>query len=406
MQQNFGLADRPSHVRPDQVRDFDIYNLDGPDADFQLLMHRILHAPGTPDMVWSPQYGGHWIAARAHVMEEVLSNFERFSSRRLTVVPGLEPPIPSIPLQVDPPDHTKYRQLLMNAFSPKSVTRLGENTRRLAIDLIEGFKHRGHCEFIGDFATHLPIGIFLTMVDLPIEDRTGLLNIVESVIRPQSVESAAAGRLALFDYIQIKIEERRRKPGNDLISDLVQAEIDGQPITLEKLKGMLVLVLMAGLDTVASMMGFFALFLATKPLYRKRLMEQPDRIASAVEELLRRFPIANLYREVKADCEMFGASLKAGEMILIPTVAYGLDDRRFDNPETVDFGRVGKIHGTFGGGLHRCMGSMLARVELRIFLEEWLTRIPDFAVKTGERIVAKPGNVIGIERLPLVWATR
>jgi cytochrome P450 len=357
-------------------------------------------------MVWSPQYGGHWIAARAHVMEEVLSNFERFSSRRLTVVPGLEPPIPSIPLQVDPPDHTKYRQLLMNAFSPKSVTRLGENTRRLAIDLIEGFKHRGHCEFIGDFATHLPIGIFLTMVDLPIEDRTGLLKIVESVIRPQSVESAAAGRLALFDYIQIKIEERRRKPGNDLISDLVQAEIDGQPITLEKLKGMLVLVLMAGLDTVASMMGFFALFLATNPLYRKRLMEQPDRIASAVEELLRRFPIANLYREVKADCEMFGASLKAGEMILIPTVAYGLDDRRFDNPETVDFGRVGKIHGTFGGGLHRCMGSMLARVELRIFLEEWLTRIPDFAVKTGERIVAKPGNVIGIERLPLVWATR
>jgi len=404
MQHNFGLADRPSHVRPDQVRDFDIYNIDGPDADFQLLMHRILHAPGTPDMVWSPHYGGHWIAARARVMEEVLSNFERFSSRRLTVVPGLEPPIPSIPLQVDPPDHTKYRQLLMNAFSPKSVTRLGENTRRLAIDLIEGFKSRGHCEFIGDFATHLPIGIFLTMVELPIEDRAGLLKIVESVIRPQSVESAAAGRLALFDYIQIKIQERRRKPGNDLISDLVRAEIDGLPITMEKLKGMLILVLMAGLDTVASMMGFFALFLATNPPYRKRLMEQPDRIASAVEELLRRFPIANLYREVKTDCEMFGASLKAGEMILIPTVAYGLDDRRFDDPESVDFGRARKIHGTFGGGLHRCMGSMLARVELKIFLEEWLTRIPEFSVKTGERIIAKPGNVIGIERLPLVWA--
>ncbi|MDH0426642.1 cytochrome P450 [Stutzerimonas stutzeri] len=200
-----------------------------------------------------------------------------------------------------------------------------------------------------------------------------------------------------------KVIEHRANPGGDLLSAIATAKVDGELLNEHDLTGMLILLLLAGLDTVASMMGFFARFFALNPAHRRQLIEDPSLINNAVEELLRRYPIANLAREVTQDFEYCGVSLKAGDMVVAPTALDGLDDRRFEDPMSVNFNRDKPIHATFGGGVHRCMGSMLARTELRLFIEEWLKRIPDFEIKPGVEVKVAARSVATITSLPLVW---
>ena len=400
---NIPPVERPAHVPANRVVDFDIYAINSPDAEYQLLVKKMLQSPGIPDVFWTPRNTGHWVAARAVTAQKVLTDSANFSSRQIVVIPQMNPNPPFAPLQIDPPDHSQYRALLMEALSPKATIALGDKARQLAIDLIEGFMARGECEFVGDFATHLPIGIFMTMADLPAEDRPELLATAHTLVRAQSMEDHVEGNRKLIAYAMRKIAERRANPGGDLISSLTKAIVKGQPLDDATLLGMVTLLLTAGLDTVATMMGFFANFLANNPSYRNRLRTDPESVQPAVEELLRRFPIANLAREVRNDCLLEGVELKAGERILVPTMAYNLDDRQFEQPALVDIDRKNKIHETFGDGAHRCMGSMLARVELRVFIEEWLKRIPDFSVKPGTNVQVVAGSVAGIKSLPLVW---
>lgn len=397
------LAQRPDHVPAELVRKFNIYDVQTTDEDWQLHLKSLLQGPGMPDVFWTPHNGGHWVAARGAAAKEVYSNANHFSSSKIVPIKEMNPNPPFVPLQIDPPDHTRYRALLAPALSPDAVKSLGEDARALAIELIEGFKQKGECEFIGDFATHLPIAIFMSMADLPGEDRSALVAIADGLVRGTSVEQHAEGAINLAVYAQGKIDERRAAPGEDLISRLVLSEIDGIPLDNDTLMGMVTLLLLAGLDTVASMMGFFARFLAMNPAYRQQLIASPDTIGTAVEELLRRHPIASPAREVIRDCTLGGASLRAGDMVLVPAVAYGLDDRQFEQPDQVDFDRKNKIHETFGDGVHRCMGSMLARIELRIFIEEWLQRIPDFSIKPDTPIHMESASVAAIRSLPLVW---
>ena len=222
-------------------------------------------------------------------------------------------------------------------------------------------------------------------------------------MRGATDEIRGAARLKIAGYGMQKVKERRANPGSDLISTIAIARIDGELLDDFTLTGMITLLLMAGLDTVASTLGFFARFLALNPAHRRQLVADPSLIPNAVEELLRRFPVAILAREVRKDCEFAGVSVKAGEMVVAPTQLYGLDERKFEAPVGVSFTRDKPIHATFGGGVHRCMGSMLARAELRIFLEEWLKRIPEFSVKPGAKVRVSARAVATITELPLVW---
>lgn len=400
---NIPPVPNPQHVKPEQVIDFDIYNLVVPDAEYQLLIKQLIQDSGAPDLFWTPQNGGHWVAARADVIDQILTQHELFSSRRISVIEAMNPNPPFAPLQIDPPDHIQYRKLLAESLSPQAIRAMGDKARGLAIELIEGFKSRGECEFVSDFAAHLPIAVFMSIVGLPAEDRSPLLAIAEVLARNESIAASIEANKQLAAYTLHKIAERRASPGDDLISKLVQAEINGQPLADLTLLGMINLLLLAGLDTVSAMMGFFARYLAVNADFRHQLISDPELIPRAVEELLRRFPIANLARQVTRDCTVCGVALREGDMVLIPTSAFGMDERRFDNSETVDIERKSKVNATFGGGAHRCMGSMLARVELRIFLEEWLPRIPDFQIKPGTQLHVHSGAVGAITRLPLVW---
>jgi cytochrome P450 len=392
----------PAHVPAALVHDFDLYNVPVDDGDYHSALKR-LHEPGVPEIFWTPRNGGHWVATRGEDIYHIFKDSEHFSSRALVVPRHRNAPVPLPPIMLDPPEQAKYRSLFAPALSPKAVAPLGEGARALAIELIEGFYAKGECEFVGDFAQHLPIGIFMRMVDIPASDREQLLHWADQQVRPSSDHEREQSFHHLYAYAAQKVAERRANPGEDLISQLARAQVDGAPITAEALAPMIFLLLVGGLDTVASAMGFAARFLATSPAHRRELIEHPDRIPNAVEELLRRFPVVNQGRLVVSDMEYKGVDMRAGDQIIVPTTLHGLDERKFDDPLKVDFSRPTPIHSTFGNGAHRCPGSLLARTELRIFLEEWLKRIPEFRIKPGVTPTVRAGVNATMVSLPLVW---
>ena len=193
--------------------------------------------------------------------------------------------------------------------------------------------------------------------------------------------------------------------GPDLFSRMVNAQISGRPISGVELAGMMVNVIFGGLDTVAAALSFTTRCLAEQPALRTQLRENPAIIPHAIEEFLRRFGIPNTARLITRDMQYKGVEFHAGEQILLPKSLHGLDERRYPDPLRVDFSRGVQRHAAFGEGPHRCPGSFLARLELKVFLEEWLTRIADFRIKPGERPRTESGPVNGVKYLPLEWET-
>ena len=393
------LAARPAHVPAELVVDFDYRAPKGHTEDVHLAW-KVLHSG--PDIVWTPHYGGHWIATRADDIDVMQVDHRRFSYRNITI-----PPIPEAPqlapLEYDPPEHTKYRQLLSPAFGPAPMQRLEPSLRKLSIELLEDIVPRGSTDFFADFAKRMPVIAFLRLVDLPLSDREHLLELAEKSVRPQSQQDAIDAFTGLEAYTQYWIAERRRNPGPDLFSRIVNAQFDGRPIDDHELRGMLMNVIFGGLDTVTSALTFTAHCLATNPDIRRALREDKALIPNAIEEILRRFGIPNTARVITHDFEYKGVQFKAGEQVMMPKTLHGLDDRRFPDPLKVDIRRDVRRHAAFGDGPHRCPGSFLARQELRIFIEEWLARVPDFELAPGEKPRTSSGPVNGMLYLPLVW---
>lgn len=393
----------PLHVPPALVRDFNLYDYPVVDGDVPCSLHSLLTADG-PETFWSPYNGGHWIVTRAATIEAVINDAQQFSNRYIGVPKALNPVRLFRPFQLDPPAHLPYRRLLGEAFSPRAMDVLRRDARQLTTELIESFQHRGECEFVSEFAHHMPIGLFMSMVGLPAADRLTLLSIAEKIARPRQDQDRIFGYAALDDYILALIRQRRGSSGNDLVTQLCDASIDGKPLTDEELIGMIALLLIAGLDTVAGMLTYFARYFARHPERVDELRSRPDRINHAVEELLRRFTHVNLARELRRDVELDGAQMKQGDMVVAPLALYSLDETKFAAPLSVDFDRPAEPgHMAFGGQNHRCLGAVVARMELRLFLEEWLTRIPSFSIRPGTTIEARTRVTAIIPKLPLVW---
>jgi cytochrome P450 len=392
----------PAHVPPELVFDFDVYNPPGAETDFHGALKR-LHDDNYPDIFWSTANGGHWVAIRGEDIHKVFADYQNFSNHRLTVPESSAPPVPLYPIFADPPEHTLYRSLLNPSFSPKAVAALETRARALAVKLVEELKPRGRCDFVVDFAQHLPIEVFMSIVDVPAADRHDLLSWAEGMVRPKQPADVHVTIQKIFAYAAQKIAARRAQPGDDLITKLTRAEINGRLLTDPEIVGMVSLVLIGGMDTVVTAMSFAALFLARSPKHRRQLVENPGLIPKAVDELLRRFPIVNQGRCVARDLVYKNVPFKAGDMILLPTTLHGLDERAFPNPLEVDFNRPTPMHSTFGNGPHRCPGSNLGRTEIKVFLEEWLKRIPDFHLQPGEKISMRSGVNGTVYGLPLAW---
>jgi cytochrome P450 len=399
----------PSHVDPSRVRPFDLYKTGAKDGDYHTWWREKFQCSGGPDIFWTQENGGHWVATRSEDFVHFLENPELYSSE-VNVVPrdrnfGLK----LNPINLDPPDHTKYRNLFTNVFAPKNVIPLGESARQLTIDLVEGFYKKGGCEFMSEFAYHLPIAIFLNLVGVPDSERLRLLDIVEKVVRPDEPGDMKPFQ-ALFEFAAETVAARRAKPGSDLVSMLTQVQVEGRGLEDHELVGMMLLLLIGGLDTVASSLGFVMRHIARNPEMRSKLIEivqtNPAAAQGAIEELFRRFPVTTLVRLVTKDHEYKGIQFKAGDLVANYSGAQTLDDRVFPNPMALDLLRKAGFHGGFGAGPHRCLGSMLARVEMKAFLEEWFKRIPNFEVAPGVELKVRPGLVVAMEELPLRWTVK
>lgn len=385
------------------MAEVDLYNVPGlvDGASFDIHRHWKEVQETSPDVFWTPYNGGHWCAARYADIARVAVDAENFSNRDIFVPQGSAPK--QTPANVDPPEHGGFRKLLMPTFNPSMLAQAEDRAREAAIALIDKIKPRGECEFVHDFSKVVPVIALMTLINLPLGDLDYLLS-VAGRLTPRDPESAQYWA-DLSKYVQGQIDERRNNPCDDYISSLLDATVGGRKVTDQEIFDMALMVIAGGLDTVAISLSFAASFLAQSPSHRKQLVENPSLVDQASEEFLRRFGIANVGRVAAKDVEVNGATIKAGESLILLYPLAGLDERANDQPLKVDFERKNGKHLLFGTGIHTCIGNRLAKRELRLFLREWLARIPDFQIAPGTTPKVHSGVLNEIEKLNLVWDT-
>jgi cytochrome P450 len=317
---------------------------------------------------------------------------------------------PLLPLEVDPPVHTGYRRILNPQFVPREIEKMAPDVRKRVSDLLDTFADRGSCDFHEEFATPLPSGIFLTLMGLPEEDLPKFLQWRDNTIRPDvapgDVEGAARIRQetahAVSDYFRERIAERRAEPDDTLLSKIVHATIDGRSLDEAELLGISHLLLLGGLDTVTATLDCMVEYLATHPEQRQRLVDDPTSIPSAIEELLRWLtPVMVVPRAAAQDLTIGDVEIKKGAGVTLVLGAANGDEAEFAVDE-VDFDREPNKHLAFGGGHHLCLGAHLARMELRIALEELHARIPDYRLADSADVHFSTG-IRQAHSLPLVW---
>ncbi|MCK9541523.1 MAG: cytochrome P450 [Novosphingobium sp.] len=393
-------AEREQAIGSDHVVDVDFFR---PEREGETVHEAWMRIRETcPPLFWTPRNGGHWVATDPADIRTMQTDFARFRNAGSKVPPG-ERPFPLLPLESDPPFHSGLRLLIAPAFSPRVFARARDTVRAVAVETIEALVPQGRCEFVSAFAKVLPIVVFLEMMELPAEDRHELLPLADAIARAQDIDVSNAARARVGEYLARWIEERRRDPGEDAISRIVNGRPGGRELTMPEVLGMCSVVLVGGLDTVASILGFAACHLANHPRDREHLRRNPAIIPNAVEELLRRYAIVNQTRKLADDVAMRGVVLRAGDHVLLPNMLVGLSPDVTEHPDRVLLDREEPVHAAFGNGPHKCPGAQLARQELAVFLEEWLARIPEFRVVPGTepRIVA--GTVNGMVELHLEW---
>ena len=395
------LAPIPSHIDPTLVVDFDYIQPEGLDEGDVFSAFAQLHAG--PDIVWTPHYGGHWIATRGEDIQWIQERHELFSNAEKNVPKGSFPSMP--PITENPPNHSRYRAVLNPYFARIRIEAHYEaSARGVIIDLIEAIKSHDRAEMVSQFTTIAPLKIFWDFVDLPYDRREDFLRWGRNFAVRGAPGKRMQAHQELIAYLGQLLDERLESPGNDVFTGISQWRNHPRYQHRGELLGVAQLVFLGGLDTVASMMGFALLRLAERPELQQRLKDDPAIIPAAVEELLRRHGLSNSARMLRSRVTRKGALMKAGEMILVMNSLSGIDDRLYDDPFTVDFDRGAVHHNSMGNGPHKCVGQHLARMELRMLLEEWAARMPLVRLDpAGPAPRSYAGAVIGMERLHLAW---
>jgi cytochrome P450 len=361
----------------------------------------------TPVFRSGPQ--GPVVLSRLADIEMALKRTDLFSSNMDAVDLGNVRPL--IPLQVDPPEHAKYRRILDPLFTPREMAGREPAVTALVNQMIDAFADRGECDFHAEFAVPLPCTVFLQLLGLPLEDLDKFLVWKDGVIRPEGAVGAAEHAIAaapaarqIYAYFERAIDDHVDNPRGDVLSALIAADLEGRSLSREELLDICFLFLIAGLDTVTDSLDCFFVYLAKHPDQRRMLIEQPDVLPSAIEEMLRwETPVPGVARVAIQDVEVGGCPICRGERISPLLGAANTDPAEFDDPDVVDFARNPNRHRAFGGGPHRCLGSHLARLELRVALREFHRRIPDYEIPPGVQLKYTTG-LRSVEALPLTFA--
>lgn len=390
----------PAHVPADRVFEFNIYGDPRLTEDVQA-SYQSLHGDAS-DIFYSPLNGGHWMVTRYEHIFEVVKDYEHFSVREMQI-PRIENPPVFIPLSLDPPTSLPYRQALMPHFSPKAVGAMEPKLRAFAVEFIEEVLARGECDFVHDIAARFPVSVFMELMGMPLDRLRDFRALADEYFKARTNEEIGALGERIVGLMTELVELRRKEPADDLISKMIEFQVDGRPITLGELQSMLFVMFLGGMDTVTNVASYTYRHLAQDSALQARLAADPTLIPRFVEEGIRSFGVINTPRIVAKDCERFGVKFREGDMVLCVLPLGSRDDRRFENSAEFDIDRQALTHLTFSSGPHLCLGHNLARMEIRILTEEWIRRIPAFSLKPGLRHHSRVGTVIAIENLPIRW---
>jgi cytochrome P450 len=395
----------------DWARDYDIFD---PDyiVDPFIVWDDLRHSC---PIARSERWGGTWMPTTYADVNAIAHDIAHFSSSDVGVLNQQDPDveekpisaggIPVLPpISVDPPLHTWTRRLMLPWFSHRRVEEMETITRELCRSLLAKVVHQGHADAARDYAQQIPVRIISLVLGVP-EDMsdsfTGWVRDVLEFAHDERRREAGAEAVGLYLYEQV--QRRKSEPGDDLISELLHTEVEGEQITDEVVLGIAALTLIAGVDTTWSAIGSSLWHLATHPDDRRRLVAEPDLLPTATEELLRAYSPVTMARVVSSDVEVNGCPMHAGDKVLLNFPAANRDPAVFDRADEVVIDRQLNRHLAFGAGIHRCAGSNLARMEVRVAIEEWLRAIPEFRLADGAEVLWAGGQVRGPRQVPVVF---
>jgi len=351
------------------------------------------------------RFSGTYFPSRYADVKTIAYDTEHFSSRRIIVRETRPPLIPAPPITSDPPAHRPAKQALLPAFTPEAITRHEPRTRDICRTLIDRFADKRGADAAVDYAQEIPVRVIAHMLGVPEEEgdlyRKWIHEILELGIT--DIQIALRANDEMNAYFAGHIAERRARPRGDLIDYLINVRIEGRALSDEHINGTLRLLLIAGIDTTWSAIGSCLWHLAGHPEDRRRLVAQPSLMASAVEEFLRAYAPVTMAREVVKETQIGGCTFTPGHMVLLSFPAANRDPTEFSDADRVILDRKENRHAAFGLGIHRCVGSNLARMEIRVALEEWLKRIPEFRLDPNAPVTWSQGTVRGPRRLPVLF---
>lgn len=392
-------AEVPEHVPAALVRDFDILNDPEIRADPWAAADRVRDdAP----VLWSPRYGGHWYVTGPAEVRAIAQDGETFSN-----YPGGFPPVESgagrkmIPIELDGEDHRRWRRILTPMFSPRAIRPLEDSVRERATKIISGFADAERIEFVTALAQPLPSWVFLDLFGAPYEQAEMFIAWTRDLLHSNSPETAGAAQQAIAGYLLQMIAEHQREPRQDLIGDLLTAEVDGRPLTGEEVFDIAFVLFLAGLDTVTAQLSVMALHLATHPDQQRALREDHGLLDAVVDELLRLKPIPQSARTLTRDHVFNGIPMKKGETVLLGYNVATRGESAFSDATAAKFDREETWTTAFGLGPHRCLGIHLARQELRVVLELLITLAPPFRLAPGATWRWETISLWGPDRLDL-----
>jgi cytochrome P450 len=357
---------------------------------------------------------GQWFFTSPEAVDFAHRHPEIFSSAK--AFDGLGSPVPLVPIAIDPPDHKRFRKVLDPMLAPRVINEMEDELRLQVRELIAAFAANGSCDAVDELARLYPTQVFLTLFGLPLADRDQFIHWAEAIIEATSAANVADGTdlppevmenaMALFVYLQECVDQRKADPGNDKLSRVLQLEGD-DAFTNEEVLGLCFLFVLAGLDTVTAMIGFTLLHLARDPELCRRMRQDPALVGPVIEELLRlEQPAPTTPRVTLEEVEVEGHLIPAGAKVMLCLGTVNRDGERFAHPDGIDPAQADLGHKAFGGGIHRCLGSHLARRELRLVVEEWLAAIPDFELAPGaDPQIVWPSGTFHLKDLPLVFPT-
>src|SRR5262245_36892019 len=355
------------------------------------------------------------IVCRRGEIEEAFRTPEIFSSNMSAV--DLQNVRPMIPLQIDPPEHKKFRKILDPLFAPRRMAELEEPLTRLVNDLMDRFAGRDEIDFAAEFSVPFPSHVFLTLLGLPLDETPRFLAMKDGIIRPDHVTGSPrnsrvtlahqkATAESIYAYFNEVLDQREVEGRDDILTTFLDAEVDGHRLTREDILDICFLFFIAGLDTVSASLDCFFGYLCEHPEQRAQLVADQSLVPSAAEELLRwETPVGGIMRVAAEDTELMGCPISKGDMVSISLVSVDTDEAALPDAYEVRFDREVNPHNAFGGGVHRCLGSHLARLELRVAMREWHRRIPEYAVKDGHELVYTPA-IRSLDTFPMVFTAR